>query len=343
MNISRGALAPGSHDQQRQPDAGACRLMLEELAMSSPPILGSPPGFDAMSGPPQTSGKAVASLTLGFFSLFCSFLTGIPAIIFGILGLSDIKHSGGRVSGWGMAVAGIVLGSVGAALSTIAILIALLLPAVQAAREAARRVRTMNQLEVVGMALQAYASTTGNEELPPQFLASADGKPLLSWRVLILPHLEEAALYERFKRDEPWDSPHNRQLIANMPDMFGSPNDSENDGTRTSIVAVSGPGTPWPGAKAHSLSDVRNAQGNKILLVVLADTGIVWTEPRDVTMDQLKNILEGPEQGGPRLPSVRGMLCLFADMHVEMLPSDTPWETIEGMLTSGGEQNAEAP
>jgi hypothetical protein len=128
-----------------------------------------------------------------------------------------------------------------------------------------------------------------------------------------------------------------------MPDMFRSPSDSGNDGTRTSIVAVTGPRTMWPGAKARSLKDARDQQDSRILLVVLADTGITWTEPRDLTMAQLKAVVEGPENGGPRLSSVRGMLCLFADGHVDILPPETPWESIESLLAFDGEVNAEAP
>ena len=65
---------------------------------------------------------------------------------------------------------------------------------------------------------------------PPAYTTSKDGKPLLSWRVLILPYLEQEALYKEFHLDEPWDSPHNRTLIARMPAVYRCP--MEVDGRR---------------------------------------------------------------------------------------------------------------
>ena len=89
--------------------------------------------------PFQTSGKAMASMILGLCSfVFCCF-TGVPAVILGIMGLADINNPQKRVTGSGMAITGIVLGSLTSFLVVPAVLIALLLPAVQAAREAARR------------------------------------------------------------------------------------------------------------------------------------------------------------------------------------------------------------
>ena len=56
--------------------------------------------------------------------------------------------------------------------------------------------------------------------MPPAYLADKQGKPLLSWRVALLPYLGQQDLYKRFHLDEPWDSPHNRQLIPLIPDVY---------------------------------------------------------------------------------------------------------------------------
>src|SRR4051794_3818491 len=167
---------------------------------------------------PGTSGKAIASLVLGMMSLVCTLFTGIPAIILGLLGLSDIERSRGLRTGKGMAITGIVLGGLGSTLVVLAVLIALLVPAVQAAREAARRSQCVNNLKQIGLAMHNYNSAY--DVFPPAVITDPDGKPLLSWRVLLLPFLDEQALYEQFKLDEPWDSPNNKPLLSRMPKVF---------------------------------------------------------------------------------------------------------------------------
>ena len=101
------------------------------------------------------------------------------------------------------------------------VLIALLLPAVQSAREAARRAQCTNNLKQMALAMFNYESATG--AFPKPALTDKDGKPLLSWRVAILPYIEQNGLYNRFHLDEPWDSPHNKELIKEMPQTFVCP------------------------------------------------------------------------------------------------------------------------
>ena len=62
--------------------------------------------------------------------------------------------------------------------------------------------------------MQTYRDTY--KVFPPAFIADADGKPMHSWRVLLLPYLEQQVFYMRYRFDEPWDSPHNRSLPMNF-------------------------------------------------------------------------------------------------------------------------------
>ena len=90
------------------------------------------------------------------------------------------------------------------------------------ARDAAARATSQNNLKQLAIAVHNYASTYQNR-LPSAAIYSKDGKPLLSWRVTLLPYVEEDALYKEFKLDEPWDSEHNKKLLARMPKVYAPP------------------------------------------------------------------------------------------------------------------------
>ena len=89
-------------------------------------------------------------------------------------------------------------------------------------RRAAARTQCVNNCKQIVLAFHNYHQQA--RQLSARILShSKDGKPLLSWRVLILPFLDQQALYDQFHLDEPWDSPHNRTLIAKMPAIFRCP------------------------------------------------------------------------------------------------------------------------
>ena len=97
------------------------------------------------------------------------------------------------------------------------------LPAVSSAQAAGQRVASANNLRQIAMAMLTYV-TINNEYFPPAYSADkTTGKPLLSWRVAILPYLGEETLYRQFHLDEPWNSEHNMRLIARTPQVFRSP------------------------------------------------------------------------------------------------------------------------
>ena len=106
-------------------------------------------------------------------------------------------------------------------IAIIGVLIALLLPAVPAAREPARRMQCTNRMKQIVLAFQNYHDVYGS--FPPTYTIDEDGKPLHSWRVLILPYIEQTELYEKIRLDEPWDSEHNRQFHAIAPPDFRCP------------------------------------------------------------------------------------------------------------------------
>ncbi|HEY3391958.1 MAG TPA: DUF1559 domain-containing protein, partial [Lacipirellulaceae bacterium] len=150
----------------------------------------------------------------------------------------------------------------------IGILVALLLPAVQAAREAARRTHSSNNMKQIMLAFHNYHDV--NKRLPAHANYSPDGKPLLSWRVHVLPFIEGAALYEQFKLDEPWDSPHNRALIPQMPQVYENPNLPLEAG-KTNYLAVVGEPCIMDGTqKGIGFRDIPDGTSNTIMLVETA-------------------------------------------------------------------------
>ncbi len=170
-------------------------------------------------------------------------------------------------------------------LTTVAIvgvLIALLLPAVQAAREAARRNVSMNNMKQIMLALLNYHDALGH--FPPHARYDENGKPLLSWRVHILPYIEEGPLYHQFHLDEPWDSEHNRELIAQMPEIFLDPSSklSLEEG-KTHYLGVQGEHQVFSGTKqGRKLREITDGLSNTLMVLQVNDKNTVpWTKPAD--------------------------------------------------------------
>jgi prepilin-type processing-associated H-X9-DG protein len=286
---------------------------------------------NALMVQPRTSGKAIASLVLGLFSFCCSIFTGIPGLILGILGLSEIENSKGMVTGRGLAITGIVTSAIGCTFVFLAFLIALLLPAVQAAREAARRVQCVNNLKQIGLAMHNFNSS--NDHFPPAAITGPEGKPLLSWRVAILPYIEQQELYNQFHLDEPWDSPHNMALLGRRPRTYACPSSGDigNDATLTTYQVLVGPGTMFEDGKGTSIASIRDGTSNT-LLVVESDDPIPWTQPEDLHYD--------PKAPLPPMGSKHpgGFNALFADGSVKFLKKSIVEEVFRAWITrSGGE------
>lgn len=219
--------------------------------------------------------------------------------------------------------------SVGSDLASTSIGLAVILPAVQASRESARRAVSKLNMKHIALAMFIYHDIYG--KLPADIM-SADGKPLLSWRVAILPYIEERALYEQFKLDEPWDSKHNLPLLEQMPDILRSPHvlDGSNN---TLYLRVIGAGTAFENGKSLTLDDVTDGHGNTIAVVEAnLDKAVPWTQPADLAVD-----LEAPLADLGKLRS-DVFLALFLDASCHPVPTRINPETIKHLFTiKGGE------
>ncbi len=171
-----------------------------------------------------------------------------------------------------------------ASIAVIGILVALLLPAVQAAREAARRNQAMHQMKQVSLALYNYHDTRG--EFPAHAIYSASGKPVLSWRVAILPYFGEEELYKEFHLDEPWDSSHNLALVPRMPSIYVDPSSRHDPKLgRSNTVGVIGENKAFTGRpKGRNLRHLADGESKRIVIVQVNDElAPIWTQPDDWT------------------------------------------------------------
>jgi hypothetical protein len=158
------------------------------------------------------------------------------------------------------------------------------------------RPQCLNRLHQVAVALHNYRQAHGC--FPPAYIADKDGKPTQSWRVLILPYMDNDALYKACDVTQPWDAPKNKKLLAKyMPDFVCpiDPSANATGATQTNYFAVVGPNAAWAGAKSRKLADFGKDASRTIMVVEVANSGIQWAEPEDLSLDTL-----GATGGSPR-------------------------------------------
>ncbi len=198
---------------------------------------------------------------------------------------------------------------------------------------------TMNEKQIA-LAIHNYASATGRKYLfPPAYSTDRAGKPLLSWRVLILPYLDQQQeLYREFHLDEPWDSPHNRALIGRMPAVYRCPLESSADARegKTRYVAPRSPGTIFRGAQSVSIKEITDGTSNTIFFLDAGEAhAVTWTKPDDwdVPPEGVADLFHA--HPGGRDP---GTCAAMADCSVRFLRARTPAKTLRALFTFAGNE-----
>ena len=188
---------------------------------------------------------------------------------------------------------------------------------------------SMNKVKNIATALLAYHKDKG--KFPPAATLSKEGKPLLSWRVQILPYLGHNFLYKQFRQNEPWDSEHNKKFIRRIPPSFRETQDDLNKGT-TPFQAPVGIATLFtPGGTGTNSIQIINELSNTIMLVkVPEDKTAIWTKPEDWEIDislPAKDLLKGFSNA---------IVFACADGEVKAIPLKEAEEKIKSMLVIDG-------
>ena len=187
-------------------------------------------------------------------------------------------------------------------------------------------------LKHIALALHNYHDA--HRSFPPAYIADAEGNRLHSWRVLILPFLEQQELYDAYRFDEPWNGPNNRKLAARMPAIYACPADTDSPTHTTNYYAVVSSVTVWPEHLALRFRDIRDGTSSTMQLVESRDANVNWMDPRDLNLGQA---LEGINpKSSPSISSHHGEVanCAFCDAAVYELSQDLNEDVLVRMLTS---------
>ena len=212
---------------------------------------------------------------------------------------------------------------------------ALLHQPLNAARAAAVRAQCKNNLKQIMLAMHNYLDSEPAKTFPPAYSVDKAGKPLLSWRVLILPYLAQNELYREFHHDEPWDSPHNKALIPRMPTAYRCPDADPNvPAGKTTYVTPRGKSTMFPGGTGLKIKDITDGTSNTIAVIDAGvDNAVIWTAPDDLDVEaglKPETILKRHNGNGSNAG--------FADGSVRFISTRVEPDTLRKLITpKGGE------
>ena len=194
-------------------------------------------------------------------------------------------------------------------------------------------------LRQFAFSLRDYSTRKG--QLPQAVSNGPNGRPYHSWRILMLPTIEQPDIADAYNWEEPWDSPHNSDLISTQIDIFQCPSDyslfHERRPATASYFAVVGPQTVWPPDRGLPLDEITDGRGQTILLLEAAGLEVPWGKPQDLSYDEAVSILTS--EPDDRVAHIGGVNAAFADGSVRFLPVPMNRKMAEALLTArGGER-----
>jgi hypothetical protein len=206
---------------------------------------------------------------------------------------------------------------------------AMLQSSVGKVRLAALRTQSQNNLKQIGLAMHNNHAVYNS--LPARANFDGNGKPLLSWRVHILPFIGQEELYKQFKLNEPWNSEHNKKLIAQIPPIYASPLSKAGKDGKTTYLALTGKGSMFDGDKGVRFLDVTDGTSNTIMVVEANDTrAVYWTQPEDFPIDTKEPLADLV------LPELKAFHAAFGDGSVRTISASIRLETLRALFTRNG-------
>ena len=202
--------------------------------------------------------------------------------------------------------------------------IALFLPARRGTRSAAYKNACRSNLKHIGLALEQYAENHGGN-FPPAYTVDANGKPLHSWRTLLLPYLEQEALYKTIDLTKPWNDPVNAQALNTVVEAYQCPlHTFDSDLNRTTYLAIVTPQSVLRGGKSATKNEIKDGPDKTIVVIEVPENyAVPWMSPQDADEAMFVDAMrEGEPNADPeKRPQWTHMgnisILLFADGHVE--------------------------
>jgi prepilin-type N-terminal cleavage/methylation domain-containing protein len=214
-------------------------------------------------------------------------------------------------------------------IAVIGVLIAMLFPARRSAREAARRTQCQNNLKQIALALQNYEEVF--HCLPPAYTVDADGKPLHSWRTLILPYLEQKPLYDTIDLTKAWDDPANKSAYETAVSVYRCPS-ANLSGTKTTYLAPVSAGSCLQAARPRTLAEITDKH-DLVLLVfeVDAEHAVHWMEPTDAKEQLILSFGEARQLDHPG-----GTQAAFVSGRIQYIGKQTKPAVLAALISAAG-------
>ncbi len=194
---------------------------------------------------------------------------------------------------------------------------------------ASERSIATNNLKQMGLAMHNHDSAYGF--LPPAATLGKKGKKLLSWRVAILPYIEQNQLYQQFKLDEPWDSEHNLKVVKDnpMPKVYAMPGTKNLDDKKTHFQVFTGNGAWFDGVGPTKFPDITDGTSNTIMIAAAAKA-VDWAKPDDIEFDPKADLL--------KLLFIKDDVFLVAmgDGSIRAIKKTITEATLKAAITRGG-------
>jgi prepilin-type processing-associated H-X9-DG protein len=301
-------------------------LALFLLVLSACFILGPAVGVG------RSGGQVLTREDRNLFSwgeVICQGLAGVAAlaaVVRGIVALVEVRQGAGKVKGRGQAVSGLATGTLTSL--TLVVGYSLVMPILS---WKARKLESANNLKELGLAMHEYHEFYGH--FPPAVLRDPGlgdrGQPY-SWRVALLPLLGEKELFSQYRRDEPWDSPANKAVLARMPRVLAAPGRGRAADGLTHYQILVGPGTAFERPDARVRLWNLPHEPEQTILVVEAAVPVPWTSPEDLSYAP-----DGP------LPKVGGLVgngfhALFADGSVRWFEAEQQESALRTLVPRNG-------